>query len=163
MSSWNNGHPSLNHNHRHHTLKISHGKNEIYLFFEQPWMIELLAYSDWSSMTDSESGGWRENGYECGKRKWNKSKQEKWKKNKKEVSGGGGGGCAGRAVRGKWWMWVFWAVSGVGEMRKKWKMGKKKWGVPTCVGVWSGVCCRGEKMMEKKWVSDHLGNRKEKN
>ena len=54
----------------------------------------------------------------------------------------------------------------LGREEKKWKMGKKKWGVPECVGVQSGVCCGEGKKMEKKWASDHLGNegvRKTKN
>ena len=55
------------------------------------------------------------------------------------MSGGGGGGCAGRAVRGKWRMWVFWAVSGVGEMRKKMKNGEEEVGGPDVCGCleWS--------------------------
>ena len=55
------------------------------------------------------------------------------------MSGGGGGGCAGIAVRGKWRMWVFWAVSGVGEMRKKMKNGEEEVGGPDVCGCleWS--------------------------
>ena len=120
-------------------------------------MTELLADSDWPAMADGgwptvadgEGGGWKGNGYECGKRKWNKSKQEKWKKKKKEESGGGG--CARRAIFGKWGMWVFWAVSGVGERRKKMKNGEEEVGGPGVCGCseWSVLWGRkkdGEKM-----------------